>query len=611
MATNTNNVKVNYLAYDYDSIKASLTQYAQTYFPNTYTDFTDSSPVGFFSGMVSYVGDLMSFYIDKRYQESILQTATDRKNVVELSKYLGYNHIPSSTAVVDLSVYQLIPKSGSTSVPDWSYALKIKKNMIVSDEASGTEFITMDDVDFNNTPNTEIDMYDTMYKNTSYFVLKKNVKARAAYTAVESFAFETAEPFSKITLSRNNVLSIESCTDTDGNIWYEVPYLAQDTVAEAIENTAKTNAIYSEFSNSTPFLLNLKKTSKRFIKRTTSANNTELIFGAGSVNLQNEDIVVTQNALSSLFTDSSIADRVIDTRNFLRLDSLGETPFNTTLVVTYLYGGGVNSNVSSYTIDNIKSKNTSFNGKNLDGDISNFVLSNLRVSNLTPAIGGRSAETTDEIKQNAMAYFSGQNRIVTKEDYEVRVLTLDPKFGSIEKIFALKDTDDPTTPELESGTISLYCLARNVDGTLTTVNNATKYNLKKYLEQYRMLTDNIAIRDAYIINIGVDFSISVALNHHAESVLYECLSEVKSYFNINNWKIGQPIFKSELQNLIYKINGVKSVNYLNITNKYGGSYSSIYYNIESATRNEVVYSSLDPAIFEVKFPQTDIQGMIV
>lgn len=611
MATNSNDIQINYLAYDYNSIKNSLFEYAQTYYPNTYTDFTDSSPVGFFSGMVSYVGDLMSFYIDKRYQESILQTATDRKNVVELSKFLGYNHRPSAAAVVDLSVYQLIPKHATNGIPDFNYALKIKEGMTISAKSTGTIFKTLEDVDFAVTSSTEMSVYDTTYQNDSYFILKKNVRAISADNLIETFTFGSAAPFVKIKLTAKDILSIENCTDSDGNIWYEVPYLAQDTIAEAIENTTKTNSLYTNFSNSTPFLINLKKTTKRFIRRTTSDNETELIFGAGSVNLQNEDIIPTQTALSELFIDSSIADRTIDNRNFLRLDTLGESPANTVLTITYSHGGGLFSNTTSNDINIVLFKNTEFFGSGLDSDKSDFVLNSFGVNNLLPAIGGRGPETTEEIKQNALSYFSGQNRIVTKEDYEVRSLTLDAKFGSIDKVFAVKDTEDPTTPEIESGTISLYCLSKNADNTLTTLNNATKYNLKKYLEQYRMLTDNIAIRDAYIINIGVEFSISTTPNYNASGVLFDCLSTIRQFFDTAKYKIGQPIIKSDIHNLIYQINGVKSVNYINITNKRNGNYSNIYYNIDNATRNEIIYSSLDPAIFEVKFPNSDIQGMVV
>ena len=607
-----NDTKINYLSSNYLDIKSSLVEYSKSYFPNSFNDFTPASPTGFFIGLVSYVGDLLSYYIDKRYQESIMQHATDRKSVVDLASFLGYNHKSTTASSVDLSVYQLIPKHATLNEPDYTYALKINEGMLVKAN-NGIVFRTLESVDFSITGSidTEINSYDTTYQNTSYFVIKKNVRAASASTEVQSFSFTDTDAFATIELAKTNILSILNCVDTDGNIWYEVPYLSQDTIATSIANTALTNNLYTNFSDSTPFLIEYKKTPKRFIKRINENDKMRLIFGAGTLNIHNEDIIPTQAALSQLYDDSSIADRTIDTRNFLRLDSLGEAPRNTTLTVTYLYGGGVESNVQSNELTNILSSTTSFKGKNLDLDRRTFILNSIRTNNLVASIGGRGTESTEEIKQNALSYFASQNRVVTKEDYEIRVLSMDPKFGSIEKVYAVKDTDDPTTPEIESNSISLYCSAKNADRTLTVLNNATKYNLKKYLNQYRLLTDNINIRDAFIINIGVDFSIQVNPSFNSQAVLFECLAQLKDFFSIEKWNIGTPIIKSDIQNLLYNINGVRSVGTIEIKNKRGGGYSNIYYNIENATRNEIVYSSLDPAIFEVKFPNSDIQGMVV
>ena len=607
MSDDIKNTKINYLSYDYDSVRSALIDYAKTYFPNSYTDFTTTSPVGFFTGMVSYVGDLLSFYIDKRFQESIMQTATDRKSIVDLSRFLGYNHKVSSAATVDLSIYQLIPKDQSANKPDYSYSFKVNKGMKVASNTSGQTFITLDDVDFSNTASVEISMYDSQYQNASYFVLKKTVRAISANETSENFIFTSPSSFSKIILNRTDVIGITSVVDSDGNIWYEVPYLSQDTIIEEIENTAKTNSLYSSLNHQAPYLINLKKVTRRFIKRTNSSDKTELIFGSGTENLVNEDIVVTQKALSELFLDSSIADRTIDTRNFLRLDSLGETPTNTTITVTYKYGGGVDANVPSNDIVNISSKTLTFNGTGLDAEKKSFVQNSLAVKNMDPAIGGSGRESDEEIKQNALAYFSAQNRMVTKEDYEIRTLSLDPKFGSIEKAFAIKDVESPTSVDYDNSTISIYCLSTTTNGNLARLNQATQYNLKKYLDQYRMLTDNIIIKNGCIINIGIKIGISAHPSFNEQTVIFQCLTAAKNYFNIDKWQMGQPIILSNLSSILYKLNGVKSINYIKVENKRLGSYSNAYYDIEKATVDQIIYSSIDPAIFEVKFPDIDIE----
>lgn len=605
------NPKVNYLSYDYEAINSALINYAKSYFPESYNDFSKSSPVGFFIGIVSYMGDLLSFYIDKRFQESILQLATDRKNIINLARFLGYNHKSTGASTVDLSVYQLIPKKENENIPDYNYAMKIDKGMAVSSLSTGISFTTLEDVDFSITgSNMEISSYDSTYLNTSYYVLKKNVKAISGEKDFEKFTFEANSKVSKITLSDKNIISIESCIDSDGNVWYEVPYLAQDMVAEVIENSSKTNSLYNMYNAETPYLLNFKKTTKRFIRRTTENDSTELFFGFGNSNTRNEDIIPTQEAISQLFLDSSISDRNIDSRNFLEIDSLGEYPSDTTLTITYIRGGGTFSNVNVNDIKNIISRKVTFNGTGLWNEKQIFVENSLNANNLISSIGGRGSESDEEIKNNSIAYFSAQNRVITKEDYEIRVLSLDPKFGSISKVNAIKDSADTSTDTRDSNTISLYCISTGINGKLMELNEATKFNLMQYLNQYRILTDNIIIRDAYIINIGVSFQIKASRLYNSDEVLFTCLQKVKEYFNIEKWKIGQHINLTEIYSILHNVVGVYSVDDVKIVNKGGENYADTYYNIDEATRNNIVYSSLDPAIFEVKFPSLDIEGII-
>jgi len=268
-------------------------------------------------------------------------------------------------------------------------------------------------------------------------------------------------------------------------------------------------------------------------------------------------------------------------------------------------------NVPSNDIRSISLKTITFNGSNLDAEKKSFVQNSLAVNNLSSAIGGGGSETDEEIKQNALAYFSAQNRMVTKEDYEIRTLSMDPKFGSIAKSYAIKDIEDVNKPGYDSSTISLYCLSKSTNGRLSRLNAATFYNLKKYLDQYRMLTDNIILKNACIINIGVKFSISVHPSFSEQTVLFQCLSESKKYFNVDKWQIGQPIILSDFSSLLYKINGVKAVNAIEVVNKRGDNYENTYYVIKDATLDGIIYSSIDPAIFEVRFPDSDIEGTAI
>jgi hypothetical protein len=161
--------------------------------------------------------------------------------------------------------------------------------------------------------------------------------------------------------------------------------------------------------------------------------------------------------------------------------------------------------------------------------------------------------------------------------------------------------------------MNMYVLGYNQSKQLVELNNAIKENLKTYLGYYRMLTDAINIKDAYIINIGVQFEISVLSNYNSNEVLLKCINAVKQHFDIDRWQINQPIIKSDVSNIIANIKGVQSVVRVNFNNLYESAqgYSGNVYDLISATKNGVIYPSLDPSIFEVKFPNLDIKGRVV
>ena len=215
-----------------------------------------------------------------------------------------------------------------------------------------------------------------------------------------------------------------------------------------------------------------------------------------------------------------------------------------------------------------------------------------------------------------MASFSAQQRTITKEDYMVRVLSMPPKFGSVAKVYITKDTDlrNPITLETEFNNLSsnLYILGYDRNHNLTNLNTATKRNIITYLNNFKTLTDSINIKDAFIINLGVDFEITTFTNATDEQVLLDCISELKNYFDITKWQVNQPIIESEIYNLIGNVEGVQSVNDIIFKNIAGEEigYSKFRYDFELATKNGIIYPSMDPSIFEIKYPDGDIRGKI-
>ena len=306
-----------------------------------------------------------------------------------------------------------------------------------------------------------------------------------------------------------------------------------------------------------------------------------------------------------------------DPSNFLYTERYGIVPINTTLTVNYLCNTyGIGANVAGYSINrtgilNLKTK------QNLDPSVLQYVRDSITVNNQTPATGGGSGDSIEDIRQNSMAAFSAQNRTVTKDDYLIRTLSMPAKFGKIAKAYITQD-DQISPLTTVAGRIpnpmalNLYTLGYNNQKQLTTLNQASKRNLQTYLEQHRMLTDAINIKDAFFINIGIEFEIIVFKNFQNQEVLRNCISEIKKYFNIDRWQINQPIIISEIYNTIGAVEGVQSVPDVKINNLVGQDLglSPYKYDLDDATIKGIIYPSLDPSIFEVRFPNQDIKGKI-
>jgi hypothetical protein len=301
--------------------------------------------------------------------------------------------------------------------------------------------------------------------------------------------------------------------------------------------------------------------------------------------------------------------------NFLFTKAYGEVPSNTTLTITYMVGGGLSSNVDSNLITRKGTISTTPTAGNLDSSVLTTAINSIAVNNPVPATGGGAGDSVEDIRLNAVANFSAQQRTVTKDDYLFRTLAMPSKFGKVAKVYIIQDNQisvDSGKRISNPNALNLYTLGYDINKNLTTLSVATKENLATYLDQYRMLTDSINIKDGYVINIGVDFDIVVATNFNNEEVLINCINAMKDYFNIDRWQINQPIVLGEIANTLYQVPGVQTVTSINITNKAGESlgYSKYKYDLDSATVNGVIYPSQDPSIFEVKYPNTDIKGRV-
>ena len=629
---------VSLVGKDFGQLRKNLIEFSKNYFPNTFNDFNESSPGMMFIEMASYVGDVLSFYTDTQLRESLLINAEEKANLFNLAATYGYkpkNIVPSA---VTLDVFQLVPSKGSgdTVRPDYDYGLKVARNMSVgSDEFQDVEFRTTTDIDFQFSSSfnpTEVSVYSINESTNEpiYYLLKKQVKATSGTVKTQTFLFGSAKIYDKIRITDSNIIKIKSITDEDNDIWTEVPFLAQDTVFEQIENNQDNTLDYSQHAGETPYLLQLNRVPKRFITKFEDESNLTIQFGAGiSSNADEEIIPNPDNVGSALYTANASLDQGIDPSNFLYTKTYGVAPSNTTLTVEYFVGNGIKDNVPAKDLINITGRIfENDNTLNLNQDTLRFSQNSLAVTNPTPAVGGRSKETDDEIRNNAMAYFAAQNRTVSREDYIMRCYALPPQFGSVAKAYILQDYQienkkvDGSVVSTEIPNplaLNLYTLGYDNNKKLTQLNNATKTNLKTYISYYRMLTDAVNIKDAFIVNIAIQFDIIVLPDANSNETLLRCIAGLKDYFNIDNWSINQPITLSQIYVLLDGIQGVQTVprpdsqgvGGLQITNKYNGNYSPNKYSINTATKMGVIFPPKDSSIFEVKFPNLDIKGKVI
>jgi len=610
------NRNINYLNRDFQSFRNELIEYTRTYFPNTYSDFTPSSPGMLYMEQAAYIGDILSFYVDNQIQENFLQYAREESNLYELAYMLGYKTKTTSAATTTIDLYQRIP--ATAGAPDYSYTLKIPINTTIQNSNNSISFLTTDEVDFSissslNPTSTTVYQVDGAGNPQSY-LLKKSVKAISATINTVTLTFNTPTQFATETIEDADIIGILDITDSDGNRWYEVDHLGQELIYDSIRNTNENDPNFSTDSD-VPYLLQTKQVQRRFTSRFLNKTTLQLQFGAGNTGDTDEEIVPNPNNIGiGLPFEKDKLTTAFSPTNFIFTDTYGIAPSNTTLTVRYLTGGGVSSNVDANTLTNIDTSNVVFNTSDtLDPTTADTYFASLEATNVERADGGSDGDSIEEIRQNTLATFQNQLRTVTSDDYLIRALSMPSRYGAISKAFAEAERIENLLPgEIPSST-NLYVLSYDSNGKLTTTSETIKHNLRTYLSQYRIVNDSVKVKDAYVINLGVNFEIVTYPNYNNNDVIDRCIAELISFFSIDKWQINEPILLKDIFILLDKVEGVQTVKTVILNNKTDDTlgYSNYAYDIEGATVDNVVYPSLDPMIFEVKFPNTDIKGRVV
>ena len=596
---------IKYVNKDFSNYRDQLIEFSKSYFPDTYNDFSPTSPGMMFIEMASYVGDVLSFYQDMQLQETYLQYAKNPSNLYTMAYMMGYRPKVTAASEVTVQLSQTVGAVGGN--PDWNQALKLAPNTRLSSTTGGNvKFIIDKPVDFSFSSSydpTDVVVETLSGTTPATFILTKTAKAISGEVKTQTEVITSVEKFKTITIADTNIIGILSITDSSGKTWYEVPFLGQDTIFKDTSNTDPAD------KGQVPYLLSLERVPRRFVTRLDSSGNLTIQFGSG-VTGQDDSILTPDPTNVGLGSSQGVSriDYAYDPSNFLYTQTYGLAPSNTTLTISYLVGGGITANVpaNSITVIDLATKTA--------GDLT--YQNSLTSINSEAATGGKDGDSVEDLRQNSMRAFNEQGRAVTLADYTVRALSLPSKYGSIAKVYVTQDQltnpNSATDSIIDSNPLSLsmYTLAYDNNRNLINTSANLQSNLKQYIAQYMIITDALNLRNAFVVNIEVDFDIIVQPNYLGRDVLVACTDKLKSYFDITNWSINQPINLSTIYTLLDQVKGVQTVQKINIINKAGGDYSQYTYDIQGATRNNIVYPSYDPCIFEVKYPDTDIKGRI-
>ena len=650
---------INYTSKDFASIKSDLIQYTKAYFPDTYKDFNETSPGMMLIELASYVGDVLSYYIDYNYKESILTTATERKNVIRLAEFLGYKTTPTTPSVVKLKFTTEI--DAIEGLPDYgslgSLANPLNSGVqIASRENPSLIFETLGEIDFNISGSPDVPKPEIVGRNdtgiATNYKLTRFVNAVSGETKTKSFTITNPTKFLELDLGEINVVEIIDVRDSSNAKYFEVDYLAQDRILKEIHYTNDPDRV-SAYSDPTqpltggnqvsvdvsiPYTLEYIKTNKKFVKKVDpETNNTKLQFGNGlyKFNVSGSSSAglfstIEQQGMSVSGVPSNVINSAINNLTSNNSLNLGETPANTIITVTYRVGGGADSNAQA-------------------GELTNLVtsISGVSVTNDEPASGGTDGETITEIKENAKTFFASQLRCVTREDYAARILNLPAKFGNIAKAQVVRLNDI-------SG-LKIYTLSYDQDRKLTQTPLLVLNNLRMYLEQFRMINDaldfgfdlnqvdpsnnaydNTKIFSGYKINFGVFFEGVVDRRFNKTDVKLEIIDCIRNFFLIDKMQFGQAINLNELRYEILGKDGVIGLPTLKIfqsTEELGAEFSGTVrelcsfdalgdaqgtesgygfkYPFANALQNDIIRPSVTPAVFELRSPNSDIYGRVL
>ncbi len=599
MADKRQNVKINYLSRDFTSIKSQLLEHARRYYPETFKDFSDAGFGALMIDAVSYVGDLLSFYVDYQANESFLSTAIEYDNIIKHGDAVGfkYDNIRATYGQVDL--YIKIPANSNNTGPDLSYAPKVRAGTTFS-STNGSLFTLLEDVDFADATNEVV--VATTNASTGIpvqFAIKTIGQVVSGELRQKTFEIGNFSRFTTLTIFDGNVTEIISVFDSEGRQYYEVDHLSQNTIYIPINNSDATTNVQA------PTIIKPFIVPRRFVRRRLGGT-TEITFGYGSDSqLNTPSLAEARDLVLDLHSKTYVTDKAMDPTILIKGDKFGVGPSNTTLTVTYRANTKQNSNATAGSVNSISSAEFQFASPDtLISTTAATVRGSLEVSNPSPIQGDVSAPTSRELRELISGAHSAQNRAVTAEDFKTLVLSMPAKFGGIKRCAVIQDVDSNLR------NINIYVINQNNAGTFETTNTILKENIKTWLNTKRMINDSIDILDAKVVNLGIRFA-AIVNNDENKSVIFSRIQgRMNDYFN-EKLDIGESFSITDLYSLINRTRGVVDATFVQVLQQTGPGYATTKFNVKNSTTPDgrLVIAPKN-VVFEVKFPQRDIKGTL-
>jgi len=589
---------IRYTDRNFNSIKESLVNYTKRYYPDVFQDFSEASFGSLMLDTVSYVGDVLSFYLDYQTNESFLDTTIEYDNIVRHGEQVGYKQPLRANSFGVITLYVLIPVASNGTDPDVDYLPTLVRDSKFS-SAGGQIFTLIDDVDFSNSDNEII----TATSNTgdgapTAYAVKAYGRIISGELNEQTINVGNFTRFLTVSLSDPNITEIVSVVDTEGHEYFEVDYLSQDTVFRSVTNKdPETNRYVREKIVSTAVprrFVTFNRFGQIFIK-----------FGYGSESsLKTDNMTHPSNIALKMHGKEYEKEIGFDPSNLLVTDKFGIAPANTTLTVTYRTNTIDNVNVASKGVSGVTEALLVFGSKAINSDKIDLVRDSLEVTNEKPILGDVSLPTAAELKQRVNDTFASQNRAVTSDDYEALIYRMPAKFGRIKRAKILRDHDS------FKRNLNLYILSEDSHENFIISNPLLKNNLKIWLNNYRMINDTIDILDPKIINIKINFVAVVDYSQNKFEALDAAIDEIREMFE-EKLDIGQSIQITKIYNVLNNLDEIVDVTNVKVEYQTGSRYSEETLNIDDyiSADGRILYAP-ENVVYELKYPNLDIKGTI-